>query len=98
MFNNDLEKILCKHETRILELEGLVGKLFVKNYFSNCPCCGGESLIPKNEAKSFTKLREGYIYYRPEYRTEVLYTTEEGYKNHLSAINEWAKEIKDSKI
>jgi hypothetical protein len=64
--------------------------LFVENYFVECPCCGGGKEILKSESKSFEQIEKGWDFIQ---QVVVRYTTEQGYNNHLPAIQEMEKEV-----
>ena len=41
MFNKELKNEIKRLRERMSELTELVNPLYVANYFSGCPCCGG---------------------------------------------------------
>lgn len=91
MFNN---KKIEKLEDEISDLKR---KLFIKNYFGDCPCCGGKEIL-KCEAVMFRIIHYSsfpLIIWGPEEHYTTHYTTKEGYKNHKTFIDEEEKKVKE---
>lgn len=91
---------------RIRKLEKKIDRLYVDNYFSDCPCCEGKDEILKSEAKKFEKIIEVPKYnlsatilgeMETEKKLVEHYTTEEQYEVHKGRIEEWEKDVKKYK-
>ena len=93
MFNKELKNEIKRLRERMSELTELVNPLYVANYFSGCPCCGGAKKLLKSEAKEFSVLSY-WAFAEDRVYPEKKYTTPEGYKNHLPAIEKWAEDVK----
>jgi hypothetical protein len=72
------------------EINKLKSAAFVVDYFSNCPCCGGDDLILKSESCEFKKVEFS------EFGNFVStkHTTKKGAENHSLAIKKWEEEVK----
>lgn len=76
----EIGKMIKNIEDKTDEQESRLNRLFVDNYFTNCPCCGNQKEILKSEAVSFKDVW-GHEHY----------TTKESYETHKSKIKEWEK-------
>lgn len=89
---------LEKFKERFEKIENRLSKLFVPDYFKDCPCCQGQGEILKSEAVSFKKFRPsiGNVYrgFYTDGGMVTFYTTKKSYDIHKKVIDEWAKEIK----
>ena len=87
---NDLKDIRKDITNVANRINRIKRKLFVTDYFADCPCCGLDDLIVRSEAKSFRKVGS----YQYEGISQY-YTTEQGYEAHKNQIEQWEKEVEE---
>lgn len=76
------------------DLSSKVDSLFVKNFFTGCPCCKNTEDIPKSEAVEFEKVHS-IMFGSPIVRR--YYTDKEGYDSNKEKIQSWKTEAEKYK-